>query len=306
MAVESELDARHRHLTLTRLIAAPRALVWQAWTDPVQLAKWWGPKGFTNPRCEIALKPRGAIRIDMRAPDGTVYPMSGTVLELVPLERLVFSSAALDESGKALFEVLHTVSFADQGGGTLLGLEAKVVAIHSAMAAQFLKGQEQGWSESLDRLMVLATKPKVTHGSFSIERSLGASPARVYAAWATRDAKARWFGGGEDWTEIRRVLDFRVGGHEHLSGRWRGGTVSRFDCRYYDILPNERIVYAYEMHLDETRISVSLATIEFKPQGAGTRLIVTEQGAFLDGYDDGGSRERGTKGLIDKLEAALK
>ena len=78
-----------------------------------------------------------------------------------------------------------------------------------------------------------------------------------------------------------------------------------FDALYQDIVPNERIIYTYDMHLDETRVSVSLATVEFKPASAGTLLIITEQGAFLDGYDDAGSREQGTRWLLDKLEASL-
>ena len=83
------------------------------------------------------------------------------------------------------------------------------------------------------------------------------------------------------------------------------GMVSTFDAVYFDVVPNERLVYAYEMHLDERKISVSLATIELKPAGAGTRLAVTEQGAFLDGYDDAGSREHGTGFLLDRLGASL-
>ncbi|HXZ00281.1 MAG TPA: SRPBCC family protein [Stellaceae bacterium] len=150
------------------------------------------------------------------------------------------------------------------------------------------------------------TERSTTHAAFSLERIYDASPARVFAAWASAEAKARWFNGGEEWTPIERVLDFRIGAREHVSGAWRGGTVSRFDARYHDIVANERIVYAYDMHLDDRHISVSLATVTFKPAGAGTRLILTEQGVFLDGYDDAGARERGTGGLLDRLGAALK
>lgn len=70
-------------------------------------------------------------------------------------------------------------------------------------------------------------------------------------------------------------------------------------------MPNERIVYTYDMHLGDKRISVSLATIEFKPKGSGTHLVLTEQGVFLDGYDDAGSREEGTRWLLGKIEATL-
>jgi uncharacterized protein YndB with AHSA1/START domain len=81
--------------------------------------------------------------------------------------------------------------------------------------------------------------------------------------------------------------------------------VSRFDALYYDVVPHERLVYAYEMHLDERKISVSLATLELRPAGAGTQLTMTEQGAFLDGYDDARSREHGTNALLDALGASL-
>ena len=146
-------------LKLSRLIAAPRALVWRAWTDPTELAKWWGPKDFTNPRCEIDAAKGGALHIDMRGPDGTVYPMNGMVLELVELERLVFTSGALDDTGAAMFEVMNTVTFADEAGGTRMNLEAAVVAIHHPRAADHLSGMEQGWSQSLDRLEALTAPP---------------------------------------------------------------------------------------------------------------------------------------------------
>jgi len=91
-----------------------------------------------------------------------------------------------------------------------------------------------------------------------------------------------------------------------VSGGPKGGAVHAYNATYYDIVPDERFVIAYDMHLDDKRISVSLATVEFQPAGNGTRLKYTEQGAFLDGYDDAGSRERGTQGLLDQLDAALR
>ena len=81
--------------------------------------------------------------------------------------------------------------------------------------------------------------------------------------------------------------------------------MSQFDATYFDIVPDERIVYAYEMHIDGVKISVSLATIEFKAAGQGTTLVVTETGAFLDGYDDAGSRERGTAQLLEQVGLSL-
>ncbi|HZF35344.1 MAG TPA: SRPBCC family protein [Candidatus Angelobacter sp.] len=150
------------------------------------------------------------------------------------------------------------------------------------------------------------TERSAVHGTFVIERTYPALPRGVFKAWADPAAKARWFAGPPDkWTEQHREFDFRVGGRERLSGVWPGGKVSAFDGLYHDIVADERIVYSYAMQLDEVRISVSLATVEFKPAGAGTRLIFTEQAAFLDGYDDSGSREQGTGTLLDKLGAEL-
>jgi uncharacterized protein YndB with AHSA1/START domain len=100
-------------------------------------------------------------------------------------------------------------------------------------------------------------------------------------------------------------MDVRVGGSERVKGRWEGGVVSTFDAFYHDVIPNERLVYSYVMHLDDKKISVSLATMQLKPVGAKTTLKVSEQGAFLDGYDDAGSREQGTGHLLAALGKSL-
>lgn len=145
----------------------------------------------------------------------------------------------------------------------------------------------------------------ITHGAFSLERTYDVPASRVYAAFATAAGKAMWFEGGEGYSILERRFDFREGGSERLVGRWESGVVSQFDAVYFDIVPDERIVYAYEMRLDSTKISVSLATIEFKQAGSGTRLLLTETGAFLDGYDDAGSREHGTNLLVDRMGQSL-
>ncbi len=154
------------------------------------------------------------------------------------------------------------------------------------------------------------TERSVAHATFSIERVYPASPARVFAAWASQAAKARWFVGPDEWKKSDHELDFRVGGRERVSGGPPGGPVHVYNGVYQDIVPDQRIIVSYDMHLDERRISVSLATVELKPAGttadAGTRLIYTEQGAFLDGYDNAGQREHGTRALLDKLGEALR
>jgi uncharacterized protein YndB with AHSA1/START domain len=116
------------------------------------MARWWGPRGFTNPGCELAPWAGGAIRIDMRGPDGTVYPMTGEFVEVVEPERIIMTNRAHeDESGKAGLGVVNTATFAELGGRTELTVRALVVHATPAVAGA-LAGMEQGWSESLDRL----------------------------------------------------------------------------------------------------------------------------------------------------------
>ena len=150
------------------------------------------------------------------------------------------------------------------------------------------------------------TARNVVHASFTITRTWKASPARVFQAFADQQKKDLWFGGGSEWENVSRGFEFKVGGKEHSAGRWKKtGVVSRFDCVFLDIIENERIIYSYVMHLDDRKISVSQACIELKPEGTGTKLILTEYGDYLDGYDDAGSREHGTNFLMDALGKSL-
>ena len=150
----------------------------------------------------------------------------------------------------------------------------------------------------------------VSHATFVIERAYKQAPAKVFAAFANAESKAQWFGNAEELARTGEKSnfksDFRVGGKESISATFHGSSVTHYyDATYWDILENQRIVIGYQMHFDERRISVSVGTTELKPDGAGSKLIYTEQGAFLDGYDDAGARERGTQGLFGQLERYL-
>ena len=150
-------------------------------------------------------------------------------------------------------------------------------------------------------------RKRSTHpDTFVIERYFAASPAEVFAAWADPEVKARWFAGSDGPEKSDHKLDFRVGGRESVSGGPPGGPVHVFNAVYQDIVPNERIVYTYDMHLDKWRISVSLATVELKLAKSGTRMILTEQVVFLDGIDSLAAREQGTRDLLDNLDVVLR
>jgi uncharacterized protein YndB with AHSA1/START domain len=142
------------------------------------------------------------------------------------------------------------------------------------------------------------------HATFVIERTYDATPDRVFAAWSDQAAKARWFGPPEK-PEGSYSLDFRVGGREHLAIAVPDGPGYSFDALYQDIVDGQRIVYTYDMHRDEDRISVSVATVEIEAAGAATKLTLTEQGVFLDGLDDPAEREHGTNVLMDTLGQRL-
>jgi len=149
------------------------------------------------------------------------------------------------------------------------------------------------------------TERSVVHSTFILERVYPAAPAKVYFALSDPAAKKRWFADPDGPTTHRYEMDFRIGGQEVNAGGPKGGPIYTYTATYQDIVANERIVYSYDMLAGDTRISVSLATIELRPEGTGTRLVLTEQGAFLDGHDTSSSREHGTGFLLDALGKAL-
>ena len=146
----------------------------------------------------------------------------------------------------------------------------------------------------------------VTHATFTLERTYDAPSSKVFNAFADPAIKRRWFVEGEGWEVEEFTGEFKVGGIERSRFRFRGGAPVRNDTTYHDIVPNERIIFAYSMTIGDNRISSSLATLQFKPSGTGTQLVFTEQGAFLDGLDSAGPREEGWKELLDALGRALK
>ena len=158
-----------REFILTRIINAPRALVWKAWTDPKHMAQWWGPHSVTNPVCQMDVRPGGAWRIIMRLPDGVDYPITGVYLEIVKPERLIRTMDCSEhpEAWHDLVkpdrqkgernpagEMLQTVTFEDQGGRTKLTIRTRFnsVAIRDAMVKM---GMTEGWTQSLERLEAL-------------------------------------------------------------------------------------------------------------------------------------------------------
>jgi uncharacterized protein YndB with AHSA1/START domain len=256
----------------TRTVAAPRTLVFQAWTDPAQLARWWGPHGFSNPRCEFAARPGGRIHIDMRGPDGATHPMSGEVRELVAPTRLAFACSVPGPDGAPLFEVLNTVGFAEAEGGkaTVVTVDVLVTSRRPGSEAH-LVGMEAGWTMSLDRLADLAAEPEAYRdpGRDIVAMRLFAHPReKLIAAWRDPAKLARWWG-PKGFTNEFTTFDLRVGGEWVFTMRAPDGNGFPNRCRFDEIAFPERIVIE---HLENMFVFTILANFYEAPGGAGTIL----------------------------------
>jgi uncharacterized protein YndB with AHSA1/START domain len=303
-------------LRLSRIFHAPRGTVFKAWSSADHVKHWFCPETYTVPDATVQMHVGGAFDICMRSPTGDEHWTRGTFVEIAPDARLVIDMLVTDKAGKQLMRAHTEVDFSDALGGTRMDVMQTYTFIDPTMAAPMVAGAQEGWRTTLDKLEKEVVRMQggtetgtrsVVHAIFHLERTYDAPVARVWKALTDVAAKQKWFGGTPDrWELLERYMDVRAGGRERLKGRWEGGVVSTFDATYYEVIPNERLVYTYEMHLDDKKISVSLATLQLKGAIGKTTLKVTEQGAFLDGYDDAGSREQGTQHLLDALGASLR
>jgi uncharacterized protein YndB with AHSA1/START domain len=182
------LPRRIARLVFTRIIDATTKAVFEAWINPQHLAKWWGPKGFTNPVCELDARPGGAILIHMCGPDGQVIPMKGTFHEIVQNQRIVMSTSAFeDEGGNPQIVGLNTITFEEHEGKTKLTVQDVVTKATPEMAAA-LDGMDEGWKQSVDRL-----EAHVTTAAEHKTHHRGRTGERTITDFAHFDARAAWF-----------------------------------------------------------------------------------------------------------------
>lgn len=301
-------------LKLSRVLHARREMVFRAWCDAEHVKRWFAPETYTVPEAKIEPRVGGAFELCMESSAGERHWCRGSFVELVQNTRLVLDMTVSDNAGWPLFKVLTEIDLADTLGGTQMDVTQTYTLVDPSKA-WMIEGAPQGWASTLDKLEKEVVRMQggaetgvrsVVHGMFSLERSYDAPVARVWAAFTDQAAKTKWFGSQVAKLEIlERHMDVRPGGRERLKGRWEGGMVSTFDAVYHDVIAQQRLVYSYEMHQGDKKISVSLATIQLTAEGGKTTVKVTEQGAFLDGYDDAGSREHGTGHLLDALGHSL-
>ena len=311
--------ATARELVLTRTFDAPRGLVFKAWTDRDQLARWWGPRGFTNPVCEADARPGGAIRIDMTGPDGTVYPMTGVFHEVIEDERISFSCYAhQDDAGEPQLEVLNTATFTEQDGRTTITVRA--VAVKAGPGTEFaLAGMEQGWTESLKRFGDLVTKDRV-EGEFIISRDFDAPRDLVFRAWTEFDRLAQWFG-PKGFSGLKGTLDLRPGGLFHYGMTSPDGKTMWGRWVFREVVPPERLVVVVSFSDEAGGITRHpfapdwpaevLSTTTFTERDGKTTLTIqavpinaseSERRAHEAGYD---SMRQGFGGTFEQLAAYL-
>lgn len=234
--------AQEREVVITRVFDAPRELVFQAWTEPKHLSRWWGPRMFTNPVCEVDLRIGGKWRIVMRAPDGAEHPCGGVYREIVDREKLVFTNIATDKDGQPILDGLTSVTFADEGGKTKLTLRTRATAV-VGYAAEYLKGMEMGWTMGLDKLAdeLVSERAIVATRLFDAPREL------VFEMWTNADHIAKWYG-PKGFSVTTHEMDVRPG------GVWRfvmhGPDGKDYDNKivYVEVLKPERLVYDHVVY----------------------------------------------------------
>jgi uncharacterized protein YndB with AHSA1/START domain len=257
---KSEFD-----LTITRLIDAPRALVWQAWTNPELFKKWWAPKPFTTPECEIDVRPGGVFRTLMRGPDGTDYPGTGVFLEVVEHERVVFTNAlelGWRPSAHPFFTAIFTME--DENGQTRYSARA----LHKDDADRRKHeemGFHDGWVTCMKQLAQLAEslkcptssapssptsnrsrKLKITTPSdreIVMTRNFEAPRALVWDALTKPELLKRWLFGPDGWSMTVCEIDLRVGGeYRYVWKKMPSGHEMGMGGVYREIVKPERIV----------------------------------------------------------------
>jgi uncharacterized protein YndB with AHSA1/START domain len=284
-------DYAGQKFIFVREFDAPRELVFKAWTDAKHVAQWWGPHGFTNPICEWDPRAGKAIHVVMRAPDGAEHPMGGKFREVVAPKRLVFTANVPDGKGGVLFEFLHTITFAEKNGKTILTVHSSVTKT-TAEANKYIGGFEAGMTQSLERLaefVVASPRPLV------IERTFNAPVAKVWNALTNKEEITQW---SFDMKEFKPEVGFEFEFYGEKDG------VKYFHrCVITEAIPRKKLAYTwrYEGHQGN-----SLVTFELFAEGKQTRLRLTHEGLESFPKTPAFARENFVKGWTMIVGSLLK
>jgi uncharacterized protein YndB with AHSA1/START domain len=257
-------------LIVSRQFRAPRALVWQAWTDPAHIVKWWGPYRYTAPRAEIELRPGGKVSFEMQAPNGRVFGSTGTVDEVLALERLVVTTR-LAQDGMTMLEVRQTVTFEERGDETRVTLRAHVIRATDA-AASALAFMSEGWNQTLDKLTSYATTTAAER-ELVITRRFRAEIETVWEAWTSAERLAAWWG-PTGFTTTTSRFELTSGGQWAHTMHGPDGTDYPNVITYREIVPNRRLVYEQSGGRAGEPTLGFRATVVFERDEVGTRLTL--------------------------------
>jgi uncharacterized protein YndB with AHSA1/START domain len=282
-----------KELTITRLVDAPRELVFQAWTDAKHLARWWGPEGFTVPECESDPRPGGAIRIVMRGPDGVDYPLAGTYREVVAGERIVVDGKAIGPDGRAMLEVVNTATFADRGGKTEVTVQILAVALVPE-AVPMLDGASAGWHQSLQRLDDMLTG--ADERQIVLARLIQAPRELVFKVFTEEEHVAHWYG-PTGFSLTMHEMDVRPGGAWRFMFHGPDGVDYPNHYVYEEVTAPERLVYR---HL-EPPFRTTVTFDEFMGMTALTMRVVFETALERDETEAKVGAVEGGNQTLDRL-----
>jgi uncharacterized protein YndB with AHSA1/START domain len=269
MIPKPETDTSDREIVISRTFAAPRQLVWEAWTDPAQVGIWWGPNGFTTTTHEMDVRPGGMWVYDMHGPDGTTYPNWIRYLEIEAPRRLVY-----DHGGRHHEEVQFrvTVDFAEQEGRTTVTMRSVFPTREARDTVVQRYGAIEGGEQHLAHLeahVAGRSAGPIDGTTFRCEREIAAPVERVFAAISTPARLARWWG-PRGFTNTFQVCDFTPGGRWSLVMHAPNGQQYPSENVFAEIAAPQRVVVRH------AAVPVYQLTIALAGTRAGTRVTWTQ------------------------------
>ncbi len=256
-------------LSLTRFFDAPVELVFDMWMNPVHIAKWWGPKGFTNPVCQWDAKLGKHIFVEMKGPGGIVYPMDGEFLEIIRLQKLVFITAALDEQGQRKFEALNTVLFSEENGKTKMELSVSVSKLRLG-SDHHIAGMNDGWNQSIDRFDQYMMKD---NHELTFIRTVNAPRDLVWDAWTKDEHLSKWYG-PDGFSITTKKMNIETGGSWSCTMHGPDGRDYPNRIEYLKVIKPELLGYKHSGDEDTEPVSFHVNIIFEEQSSNQTRLTM--------------------------------